>query len=298
MRRSARSPERASGLGEVFREGLLLSGAAVARSPVMVGGTTAFLVAMGFVTANALWYQPHFHSGAFFETRTSVRLIPESELPAQAPAVPSAPAPAPQPAVDDTAAVIQPMPEPAIPQPQPVKTGDPNVLAVQRLLAELNLYSGEMDGLTGPQTTKAVENYRRIVGLGPGGIDQTLTDQLGLTRAGTPETTASIDAPALPTTINTLPTQIPAPAAVPAPATSQQQAPVQQAAAAPVPDPKIVRVQAGLRAFGNDGIELDGVVGARTRSAIKEFQSLFGLPETGDADEATYNKMREIGLTD
>jgi len=57
-------------------------------------------------------------------------------------------------------------------------------------------------------------------------------------------------------------------------------------------------VQAGLRAFGNDGIELDGVVGGRTRSAIREFQSLFGLPETGEADEATYTKMREIGLAD
>jgi peptidoglycan hydrolase-like protein with peptidoglycan-binding domain len=60
---------------------------------------------------------------------------------------------------------------------------------------------------------------------------------------------------------------------------------------------RIVRIQAGLKAFGNDGIELDGVVGARTRSAIREFQSLFGLPLTGEPDEALYAKMREIGLT-
>lgn len=284
----------------MFREGLLLSGAAVARSPVMVGGTTAFLVAMGFVAANALWYQPHFHSSAFFETRTSVRLIPEAELPPQAPAVRAEPAPAPRPVASEAAAEMQPAPETVIPQPQPVvrtSAGDPDVLAVQRLLAELNLYSGEIDGLSGPQTTKAVENYRRIVGLGSGGIDQALTDQLGLTRARMPETTASIVAPALPATVNTLPTQVSAPAAA-APAPAASQPPVQQVAAAAVPDPKIVRVQAGLRAFGNDGIELDGRVGARTRSAIKEFQSLFGLPETGEADAATYDKMREIGLTD
>ncbi|TGR62427.1 peptidoglycan-binding protein, partial [Mesorhizobium sp. M2D.F.Ca.ET.223.01.1.1] len=31
--------------------------------------------------------------------------------------------------------------------------------------------------------------------------------------------------------------------------------------------------------------------------AIKEFQALFGLPETGEPDEAVYVKMREIGLT-
>jgi peptidoglycan hydrolase-like protein with peptidoglycan-binding domain len=60
---------------------------------------------------------------------------------------------------------------------------------------------------------------------------------------------------------------------------------------------RIARIQAGLRAFGNDGIDIDGVNGSRTRSAVKEFQSLFGLPETGEPDEATYAKMKEIGLT-
>lgn len=42
---------------------------------------------------------------------------------------------------------------------------------------------------------------------------------------------------------------------------------------------------------------MDGVIGARTKSAIREFQSLFGLPETGEPDEVVYAKMREIGLT-
>jgi peptidoglycan hydrolase-like protein with peptidoglycan-binding domain len=63
------------------------------------------------------------------------------------------------------------------------------------------------------------------------------------------------------------------------------------------PDPRIVKIQAGLKAFGNDDMQLDGVVGARTKAAIKEFQSLFGLPQTGEPDEIVYVKMREIGLT-
>ena len=62
-------------------------------------------------------------------------------------------------------------------------------------------------------------------------------------------------------------------------------------------DARIVKIQAGLKAFGNDGIQLDGVVGAQTSAAIREFQSLFGLPVTGAPDEAVYAKMREIGLT-
>lgn len=63
-------------------------------------------------------------------------------------------------------------------------------------------------------------------------------------------------------------------------------------------DAMIQRIQAGLKAFGNDGIEIDGVVGPRTKAAIIEFQSLFGLPETGEASRETLAKMREIGLTD
>ena len=68
-------------------------------------------------------------------------------------------------------------------------------------------------------------------------------------------------------------------------------------AAVAVPDARIVKVQAGLKAFGNDDIQLDGVVGSRTRAAIREFQSLFGLPETGEPDPEVYAKMREVGLT-
>lgn len=62
-------------------------------------------------------------------------------------------------------------------------------------------------------------------------------------------------------------------------------------------DDRIVRIQAGLKAFGNNDIKLDGVVGGQTKAAIREFQSLFGLPETGEPDEVVYTKMREIGLT-
>jgi peptidoglycan hydrolase-like protein with peptidoglycan-binding domain len=44
-------------------------------------------------------------------------------------------------------------------------------------------------------------------------------------------------------------------------------------------------------------MEIDGVIGSRTQAALREFQSLFGLPETGQPDQAVYAKMKEIGLT-
>ena len=48
-------------------------------------------------------------------------------------------------------------------------------------------------------------------------------------------------------------------------------------------------------AFGNEGIDVDGMMGTKTRNAIREFQSIFGLPVTGEPDEKLYRKMRELG---
>jgi peptidoglycan hydrolase-like protein with peptidoglycan-binding domain len=88
------------------------------------------------------------------------------------------------------------------------------------------------------------------------------------------------------------------PAAVPVSLqTNSGQANADQTTPTQGPDARIVKIQAGLKAFGNDDMQLDGVVGTRTKAAIKEFQSLFGLPQTGEPDELVYVKMREIGLT-
>lgn len=161
---------------------------------------------------------------------------------------------------------------PAIPTPAAPTAGDPVVKQVQGILKDLNFYAGAVDGLQGPNTRKAIADYQRKIGLvASGEIDGTLLTQLGAT-----QTTASV---------------------VPKPA---PRADVTNAIPAPTPtalDARIVKIQAGLKAFGNDGIQLDGVVGAQTSAAIREFQSLFGLPVTGQPDEVVYAKMREIGLT-
>ena len=47
----------------------LAAGDIVARNPVVAGGSTAFLVTLGFVASNAIWYQPQAHDGVFFKTR-------------------------------------------------------------------------------------------------------------------------------------------------------------------------------------------------------------------------------------
>ena len=77
MARSAkrRKPDRMSFL----REGAMSLGAAISRNPVLVGSTTAFLVALSFVSANALWYQPALPRGRVFPDPRSGRHLYRAE---------------------------------------------------------------------------------------------------------------------------------------------------------------------------------------------------------------------------
>ena len=222
----------------------------IARNPTLVGGSTAFLVALSFVSANALWYQPHAHSGAFFATRDFLR--------------PGAP-------LDETTILIE------RPAPPRQVAGDPMVKDVQETLKDLNFYGGEVDGLFGPNTRLAIEAYQAKMGMQvTGTVDDSLLDQLG---------TGSVKPVVLPS---------------PAPREKVQETKDDVAAKAVsfTRDERIAKVQAGLKEFGNDAIEVDGVMGARTEAAIREFQSLFGLTVTGAADQAVYAKMKEIGLVE
>ncbi|MET3582144.1 peptidoglycan hydrolase-like protein with peptidoglycan-binding domain [Mesorhizobium robiniae] len=256
MARSAKQPKAVKRRGNALQGGAVAIGSLISRNPVLVGGSTAFLVTLFYVSANALWYQPFPHAGAFFATR-SIENFPRAD--ADEP--------------ETTINIVRPGPASA-----PIKS-DPVVEQVQGILKDLDFYSGTVDGITGPNTRKAIQAYQQKVGLNASGeIDSVLLDQLGAT----------------PTASTAVPHPAPRPgdtAAVPVSVSTQANA------AAPAPDARIIKIQAGLKAFGNDDMQLDGVVGARTKAAIKEFQSLFGLPETGEPDEVVYVKMREIGLT-
>ena len=133
---------------------------------MLVGGATAFIVALSYVSANALWYQPHFHSGAFFATRDNSYVGP------------------PDPDASETTIKIERQSAVVMPKPKP----DPVVEQVQAILQSMNLYAGDVDGIDGPNTRKAIEAYRKTMGMeASGGIDDALLEQLG---AG--DTTAGI----------------------------------------------------------------------------------------------------------
>ena len=288
--RSARSPKARTAASGYDDEGGL--GAFLARHRLVVGGVTAFAVTFAYVSANAVWYQPHAHDGVFFATRPPVSQ-PQEQQSADAETVirieretaedrepPVQPLPLPLPARAPEIETVGTVPVPSIGQDAAlapdVAQGDPTVREVQRILTELDLYSGKVDGLTGPQTDEAILAYRKMVGLGATSqIDDQLLNQLGAARRATAIA-----------------------AAPPVPQTSPGTDMIETSSAAPRKDAMVMRIQAGLRAFGNDGVEIDGVVGLKTSAAIREFQSLFGLPVTGQPDPALYAKMREIGLTE
>ncbi len=250
MARSARQPKAPKRRASALQSGALAVGSMISANPVLVGGSTAFMVTFFYVSANALWYQPFPHKGAFFATRTIEHYVD----------------------ADEPVTTINIERPAATPVPVLVKP-DPTVLKVQGVLKDLGFYSGTVDGISGPATHKAVDAYRHKVGLpGGGAVDDALLDQLG----ATPTTGAVVPSPA--------PRDLNDSAAKPA--------------QVPDAEARVIKIQAGLKAFGNDDMKLDGVIGTRTRAAIKEFQALFGLPETGEPDQAVYAKMREIGLTD
>lgn len=259
--------------------GLLGNVAALALAhPRLLAGTIAFASVFSFFAGNALYYQSQQHPRALFSTRSlafdASRAADRDPLMTATTARPN-----------ETRIVIER--EEASPVAAQPPAGDPTVAKVQKTLNQLGLYDGAVDGLTGPRTSEAVRRYQEIVGLPQNGeIDVALLEELTQT----------------PAIVSAIPTprpahDQPAPAAAPVPVTEAPAA-VQPAklTAGSGEAVRIARIQAGLRAFGHDQIEIDGIAGSRTRDAIAEFQSLFRLVATGQPDAKTEAKMREIGL--
>lgn len=255
-------------------------GTTLARNPVAVGGTTAFLVILFYVSANAIWNQPFPHPEPLLQTRVRLERTP---VPVEAPRRSEAPA-VEQPTM---ASLPETAPETTRSIPQP----DNRILRAQQALKDLQLYTGDVDGLNGPRTRKAVAAFQQSAGLAPTG---TVDDALlaSLFRPAAAPAPARPETPAQP-----VPTPVAAPRTRPAAAAPQVAKPV-PVASDTVGQADVVKIQAGLRAFGHEGIEIDGVLGERTKAAIREFQNLFGLPVTGTPDTALLAKMGEIGLTD
>ncbi|HMQ56937.1 MAG TPA: peptidoglycan-binding domain-containing protein [Rhizobiaceae bacterium] len=150
-----------------------------------------------------------------------------------------------------------------------IERSDPQLQRIQQRLSAMGFYSGEIDGVAGPRTDQAIDRYAAARG-----------------KKGRELSAAQIEAMLAEDGIVT--------AAVPAAKPQKIARPV----SFPVADAltEVEKVQAALRAFGNESVVVDGVAGAKTQAALREFQTLFRLPVTGKPDREVLDKMREIGL--
>lgn len=300
MRKPANRPDsrkrRAPKRGHMARIAIG-AGGLIARNPTITGGATAFLVTLGFISANALWYQPQVHDGVFFRTRPELVFkpikhdggvfgTPQKQSAVDAPVRKVNSVPVPQGNPDPVAAAIN---NAAGNGGTPVLApgGDPEVAKMQQKLLSLGFYNGAVDGLAGKGTRAAIEAYRKASA--DMGIE---TAQPAVGSAS--DTTASIAIPAARPGHSAEKATVQTVSATPADKLTAGTA--QQPAGTSLAPAEVVRIQAGLRAFGNDKVEIDGKVGASTKTAIREFQNLFKLPVTGEPDAKLLAKMQEIGL--
>lgn len=305
----------------------LVAGDFVVRNPVLTGGATAFLVVMGFVSANALWYQPEAHNAVFFRTRTDFvfKPTPRASLPGTTSSAATGGKP------DETAAAPAAKPEgeaapqaaeAAAPSPDRLQiTGsvddmlpalapnaDLEVARLQQRLATLGIYKGPVDGFSGPQTREAVERWQGLQKkLGVQQASAAPADVRQPQASGEDDVAKAIDL-AVPSPRpqpavvrkETPARRAPEPAAFQAKPAQEKRPPVvavsTRTQGGNISSQDIIRVQAGLKAFGNDLVPVDGVPGKTTREAVREFQKLFGMPVTGEIDTTLIGKMREIGL--
>lgn len=149
------------------------------------------------------------------------------------------------------------------------------VREIQSGLAALGIYEGAVDGIRGHFTEQAIMRYQKDADMIPDGLasyallgnikSAVAVSKVQTTRAQKPE---------------------------PVPVSAQPMMIVLDA-------DFVARVQSGLReVFGDEAIVVDGLLGRQTREAIERFQSHFKLDATGEIDEQTILKLREVGIVD
>jgi len=285
-----------------------LAGAAFATVqdyPSIAAGSCAFLVAFALVAGNALMGQPGGHPDPLWATRDGVttQSVPGPKVPVR------------KVRTEIFAPVTIPVPEMRPPLASDTIDQGELVRRTQQTLGQLGLYDGKVDGKYGPVTRDAVLNFQRANGLKADG--QVSTGLLAAAaefaaRAPRQNTsrqvvvrndTARNDAPrqdAIAQILEGDKIAAAEPASTksvkPADPTDNANVKLAQDSAEDIArSARIARIQIGLTNFGESGIAVDGVLGPGTVEAIRQFQGRYGLPQTGEPEEAVVHKLEQIG---
>ena len=199
------------------------------------------------------------------------------------------------------------MPKPALPpmvvEPEVDAIGWPKaaseqVRVIQQILVDLKLLRDKPDGAVGPMTRNAIRAFERIASLRETGdptrdvfvaLQEAVKRRDGGSKAEAPKAEAAAAEP---------------PKAADAKADAGK---IEEAKAADVPPTKddadawpqasadqIKAVQALLLQLNFSREAPDGVLGPATRTAIREYERLIGLPLTGEPSKSVFDSLKEV----
>ncbi|MEB2842926.1 peptidoglycan-binding protein [Rhizobiales bacterium RZME27] len=325
-----KSPDRKKGSAKgknsqppFFIQAIYATGSFAARYPRVIAGSACFAIIFGFVSANALWYQPGGHPSPFLRTRDidNPNGIPGYHLAR------------PQPPSDVTTFRIERADDSTLvtatpAAPQPAVQSSPLVADIQRELTRRGLYDGAHDGVIGTRTEAAILFFEQTAGLPQSGAPtESLLAALRAESQAAPRVAAAqSSAPQVPTNpvpkprpTENLKGEDPVAAAIRAAengATKPAVTPVKATPASVRPEPAAIRtadnratttgsglpspdmvqqIQRGLSNIAYTDVSVDGVAGSQTKAAIRHFERHYRLPETGEPNELVLKKLKSIG---
>lgn len=272
------------------------------QHPRLIAGVAVFTIVFGFVSANALWYQPGVHPSPFLRTRDEVNPNGIAGYRVAQPLDATG---------DVTTFRIERAPgeatdQPVGDQPQqaaaPVSDGQPSqipsqlVAEIQQELSRRGLYDGKADGKVGPRTTAAILFFEETVGMEQTGEPTTRVLAAlkidGSTVSAIPRDRPSDNAGNQGVAIDPVAAAIRKSENVKAsPAAAQ----AQNAAVKSVNNELVAKIQQGLVNIAYANVTVDGMLGQQTRTAIRHFEKHYRLPETGEPSDAVLKKLKDIG---
>lgn len=244
--------------------------------------TMLLTVGIGVAGWNALYGQENLHPAPFWG---AIENQGQSEISATPPAiVPPAPTQRsvaqPAPATDNapTSSISTPASQP-VSIPAEV-TGNPTTFNVQKNLAKLGIFKEKVDGYYGPKTATAIRAFESQYGLTPtGAVSDDLLAKLESVVGGR----ASI-APATAPTASTSDDPL---------AEIAMRAATEEPQAAPQSYSReyVIKIQKGLYSLGFLQGAIDGVPGAQTERAIRQFEVFNNYRETGEISPELFDML-------
>lgn len=231
------------------------------EAPAEATASVVMMAAVVAIAANALFLQVGRHPAPLLPTR--------AEMPVTAPA-PGAAEATPRPTPGRDVALPRPMPE-IVPSETTAGLAPVDralVRDIQQALSERGLYAGDVDGLYGPQTMRAIRAFQNRSGIAETGAPS--TELLARIRLG-----AGMPVQLMATGSTSRPDAAPATAARPSPSV-------------------VTAVQMVLSDLGYGPLDADGLPGGKTNQAIRRFELDRGLEITGRIDERLLAELERV----